>query len=155
MRTIVKWQDIQYFKASDPWGDTSKVKPDLIYLIDEFRHFVGKPFILHNAYEMSGHSKGSQHYLGNALDGHFVGMHWLDQYLMALKFGKFNGIGVYPEWNNPGLHLDIRDIIDNQKVTWIEYKGEYNYNVNSILIIDVITEMNAKIKKTSKKEKGS
>ena len=138
MRTEVNWKEIKYFKPQNPWGDVSKVNPDLIYLIDEFRAYVGKPFILHNAYEKSGHNDDSQHYLGLALDGHFVDLHWMDQFLLAMKFGKFNGVGVYPDWNNPGLHLDIRQNKNDTNSTWVRYKGKYypvNYS-NIMMILD-------------------
>lgn len=120
---MVDWTKIKYFSAKDNWGDVSKVDSRLIYLLDEFRAFVGQPFIIHCAYERSGHTPNSQHYVGKAVDGHFKNLNWLDQYLMALKFGKFRGIGVYPDWNNPGLHLDIRDA--EYTATWMQLDKKY------------------------------
>ena len=152
MKLTVDWNQIHYFKREEKWGDPSKVNPELIYLIDEFRHFVGKPFVLHNAYAKDGHSPTSQHYKGNALDGHFVGLSWLDQFLLAMKFGKFNGIGTYPDWNHPGLHLDVRPLSGGPKHTWLRLKGEY-MNVTEENILMVFKETKSEPKKSSKKSK--
>jgi uncharacterized protein YcbK (DUF882 family) len=48
------------------------------------------------------------HYVGKAADIHIVGMSLIDAYLAVEKLGLFNGVGLYPFWNNPGLHVDLR-----------------------------------------------
>jgi hypothetical protein len=35
-------------------------------------------------------------------------MSLVDAYLAVEKLGLFNGVGLYPFWNNPGLHVDLR-----------------------------------------------
>ena len=102
------WKKIRYFTPDEEWGNAGKVNPYLIIALDELRHKVGSPIIVHCAYSTSGHSKNSMHYEGKAVDFHIKGMSLVDQYLAAEKIGLFNGIGVYPFWNNPGLHIDIR-----------------------------------------------
>lgn len=103
------WDEIEYFDKDENWGDWRKVNPYLIKFLDKFRKLVGMPVYINNAYSAgSGHNKKSKHYLGEAADIHIKGMNVVDQYLMAEKCGLFNGIGVYPFWNNPGLHVDIR-----------------------------------------------
>ena len=151
----VNWDKVNYFSPKEKWGDVNKVNPQLIYFVDEFRHFVGKPFILHNAWADGGHSKTSEHYKGNALDGHFEGLSWLDQFLLAMKFGKFTGVGVYPDWNHPGLHLDVRELNnDDVKHTWLRYKGDYMAvdHHNIMIIENELVAKPQKIKK-SKSEK--
>lgn len=119
------WTKIKYFKESE-WGDVSKLEPNLIYLLDEFREFVGKPIVIHCAYDKNGHTTNSQHYLGKAVDFHIKGMNWRDQYYAAVRFGKWTGIGVYPDWNNPGLHCDIRDLDKNKSFAkWCRWQGKY------------------------------
>jgi len=102
------WVEIQHFKKTENWGDWTKVSAALIYALDQFRKYVGKSVIVHNAYSDSGHSENSNHYLGLAVDIHVKGMHVLDQFIAATRFDVFNGIGIYPHWNNAGLHLDLR-----------------------------------------------
>ena len=103
------WNKIKHFTKNENWGDWHKVHPRLIIALDKLRELVGKPIVIHCAYAESGHKKNSQHYLGKAADIHIVGMNVVDQYLAAEKLGLFRGIGIYPYWNNKGLHVDIRN----------------------------------------------
>ena len=102
------WKKIKHFTEKENWGDVSKVNPYLIMALDALREMVGKPIVIHCAYDESGHKNNSMHYVGKAADIHIVGMNIVDQYLAVEKLGTFNGIGVYPHWNNPGLHVDLR-----------------------------------------------
>lgn len=107
------WKLLKYFSINENWGDPNKMDPVLMFTLDEFRHFVNKPIVVHCGWEASGHSENSLHYQGKAVDIHVEGMHVLDQYLAAERFDSFNGIGIYgPDvWKNPGLHLDTRPLI--------------------------------------------
>lgn len=122
----IDWTKIKYFKPTENWGDVNKVLPELVKTLDEFRAYVGKPIILHCAYDPNGHTSNSQHYLGRAVDIHIKGMNWRDQYYYAVKFGRWTGIGVYPDWNNPGLHCDIRVLPKGKSFAkWTRWKGQY------------------------------
>ncbi|KKM98698.1 hypothetical protein LCGC14_1155440 [marine sediment metagenome] len=81
----------------------------LVLNLDALRRFVNKPIIIHAGYATRGHAKNSQHYLGAAADFHIEGMGLFAQYEAAQRF-KFTGIGVYPFWSNPGLHVDVRPL---------------------------------------------
>lgn len=151
MKFSINWDEIKYFKKTENWGDISKLSPDLVYNLDEFRHLVGKSFMVNNAYTTSGHENKSQHYLGKAVDGYFKGLHWLDQFMLALTYGKFGGVGVYPDWNNPGLHLDVRAKVDGMITTWMRYGGTY-MPVTYENISMVLKDTESKTKKASKKE---
>lgn len=100
------WEKVRYFKPHE-WGIWRSVEAELIFAVDELRDQIGKKCIIHVAFATSGHSSGSAHYRGQAVDLHFDGVHVVDQFLAAEKLGCFGGIGIYPHWNNPGLHLDI------------------------------------------------
>ena len=102
--TNLDWCDIKHFKPSE-FDHPNKMNPYLIRRLDQFREMIGKPIIIHSDYRPGD---SGQHGLGNAVDIHVKGMNVVDQYLLAEKTGLFNGIGVYPNWNNPGLHLDVR-----------------------------------------------
>ena len=101
------WDVVRGFTINEKWGDPFMMEKDLLVKLESFRAYVKKPIVIHCGYELSGHSSASQHGLGTACDLHVTGMSLLDQFLAAELFG-FNGIGVYPCWNNKGLHLDIR-----------------------------------------------
>lgn len=101
------------------WGDPDKINPKLIFLLDEMRDFAGIPFKIN--YGTQGvHSPTSQHYYGNAIDGYFPGITIKEQFMIAIRF-PFTGIGLYPCWNNPGLHLDVRP--QSYKALWWRDSG--------------------------------
>lgn len=100
------WENVRYFKKEE-WGEWEKVSPNLIFHTDAYRHEAGVPCFIHEAFATSGHTSGSHHYHGRAVDLHLAGMSVVDQFLLAERLGFFGGIGVYPTWNNPGLHLDL------------------------------------------------
>ena len=102
------WEKIKHFTPDENWGDVDKVNPYLIIALDALRDAVGKPIVIHNAYATKGHSETSMHYVGEAADIHIVGISLVDAYLAVEKLGLFNGIGVYRSWNNPGIHVDLR-----------------------------------------------
>jgi len=108
LMTDALWERIKFFKKTEKWGDWTKLHAELVFLLDAFRLYVGKSVIIHNAYSAAGHSDDSYHYLGMAVDLHVKGLSLVDQFIAASRFDGFNGIGLYPDWTNPGLHLDIR-----------------------------------------------
>ena len=106
------WESLKYFKPSEfRYPDEMIKRFYFLQRLDEFREFVGKPIIIHSDYRPNDRG---QHGLGRAVDIHIVGMNIIDQFLCAEKSGLFSGIGVYPCWNNPGLHLDVRNLGENE-----------------------------------------
>lgn len=103
----IDWKRIKGFQKSEPWGDPDKIKPELIEALVEFRKFIGRSVVIHCGTQGT-HVAGSYHGLGMAVDLHVPGMALTDQFIAASRFPAFMGIGLYPRWNNPGLHLDIR-----------------------------------------------
>jgi hypothetical protein len=87
-------------------------------------------FIVHSI--VAGkHAKKSKHYIGQAIDGHFAKLNLYQSVMVGLKAG-FGGIGYYPWWNNPGVHLDIRAQIHPS--TWASFeKGKYNYDFQTFI----------------------
>lgn len=121
---VLRWNSIKNFKKQEFQPNADKVDLDLVILLDRFRDEIGAPVVIHCAYETTGHSKNSQHAKGKAADLHVKGVSLLEAFDAAEKIG-FTGIGVYPHWNNPGLHLDIRD---RKPIRWYQDEnGEYIY----------------------------
>jgi len=102
------WTKIKHFKSTENWGDADKVNPYLVMCLDDLREAVNRPIHIHCAYDTKGHAANSFHYIGKAADIHIEGLSLVDAYLAVEKLGIFNGIGLYPFWTNPGLHLDLR-----------------------------------------------
>jgi hypothetical protein len=107
--TADEWANIRNFNPDTPGiGDSDKIRIEIMRPLDAFADWLaarGHRFVIHCAYEAR---ETGYHPHGVAVDGHIPGMSVVDQYLAAERFDDFNGIGVYPDWNNPGLHIDAR-----------------------------------------------
>ena len=102
------WEQVKHFRPDGPdvWGDPHQMAASIVFGIDRYRKYIGRPVNVHCGWEYR--ASGGWHPNGCAVDVDVEGMHVIDQYLAAERFDEFNGIGVYPNWNNPGLHLDTR-----------------------------------------------
>ena len=102
----INWDNVIFFLPSE-FVSPELMSPVLIYALDALRAKVGRKFIVHSSYR-----KGDEgtHGKGLAVDGHFDGVPLVDQFLAAEKSLLFGGIGLYPYWNNPGIHLDVRRV---------------------------------------------
>ena len=108
----IDWSKVKHFKRTEAWGDPDKINPLLVYSLDALREFKGRAIIINNAYRPD--DPGSTHKNGDAADVVIVGLSVIDQFLMAERTRLFSGIGVYPFWNRPGLHLDVRSLQPHQ-----------------------------------------
>jgi uncharacterized protein YcbK (DUF882 family) len=106
------WTKVKYFNAEEKWGDADKMNPLLVYSLDALRKIAGRPIIINSGYRPN--DPGSTHRNGDAADIVITGLSVIDQFLLAEKTRLFSGIGVYPFWNRPGLHLDVRPLRANQ-----------------------------------------
>lgn len=121
------WERLRYFSRNEAWGDPDKMNGALLILLDNLRDIIGSPFVIH--YGTQGvHSRHSLHYKGNAVDFHIkTSMPYyeqviaLEQALEQLQVSNFVGFGIYPGWNHPGFHLDLR----GYKARWGRIGKEY------------------------------
>ncbi len=102
------WKEVEHFRpdGADNWGDPYKMEASIVFGLMGFRKYVGRPVHVHCGWE--ARTTGGWHPTGCGTDVHVEGLHVVDMYLAAERFDEFNGIGIYPNWNNPGLHLDTR-----------------------------------------------
>lgn len=105
--TPEQWETIRHFNPDENFGDPSKMSYLLLLSLDNLREYIGAPIVIHCGYEDRGND--SYHCKGMAVDCHAKGLSLYDFYFASTRF-SFHGIGVYPKWNNPGLHLDIRPV---------------------------------------------
>lgn len=126
------FNNLKHFNINEKWGNPNKINPLLLIILDELRQRIGKKFIIHCAYEQDGHSENSQHYKGNAVDFHIANCQFsiacglMFEALHSIKIGEkylsdVCGIGIYPDWNNKGFHLDVR----GYPASWGRVSGEY------------------------------
>lgn len=109
------WDFITNFKDTEPWGVPSSMNGLLILLLDKIRDRFGDcPFNIHCGYESAGHVEHSEHKRGNATDFHIKSSlslpeqtSRLQMILADLQVHDRVGLGIYPDWNNPGFHLDV------------------------------------------------
>lgn len=104
------------------------VDPTLIFLLSDMEEYIGEELIIHLLLDREHSNPRSQHLIGRAADLHVRGINLVDQFLHACRF-PFTGIGVYSSsvWNNPGLHLDIRQLPNGSpRALWsCTKKGSY------------------------------
>lgn len=125
------WEKLRYFKpdSGDNWGDPDAISDELLFVLDDFRHFLALPvYVLHGTDGV--HSKNSYHYKEygacavDVIIPDFHG-HPVDLVLIAERMG-FRGLGYYPHWKRygvkgHGLHLDMRPLKKDPD-------GTYNYS---------------------------
>jgi len=111
----VIWSHLNHFTKTENWGDPDRINGTLLLLLDVLRDRWSASFIIHCAYEPGGHSQNSQHYLGNAVDFHIedgepfaLQICVMTHFLKGMNAADHVGLGIYPEWNNAGFHLDVR-----------------------------------------------
>jgi len=113
-------------KGREIFRDAFIISADLMMMTDDMVTFAkqqhpGAYCLVHDI-NLGKHSRGSCHYDGKAIDLHIEGMMLGHMARIAMRY-FFGGIGLYPDWNTPGLHLDIR----NAPCTWVQRDGKYIY----------------------------
>lgn len=127
----IDWNMIRHFNEHEKWGNPNEINPILVNTLDNLREEIGHPIIIHAGYE--NRIGISQHPLGNAVDCHCEGVGLVDFFLYASRYSALKGIGIYPLWDPPGLHLDVRHSYN--RATWgcMERKKYIPLNRNFIM----------------------
>lgn len=72
-----------------------------------------------------------------AVDVHPRGIYGPDDFARAVDIAEsvgFTGIGVYPDWNRPGVHLDVRDAVTVAKWAGVFRDGKQAYvGINTVV----------------------
>ncbi len=113
----------------------AKTKASIVHLMDDVVEAL-KPcnatVVIHCLWEPktdnSPHVANSRHFEGIACDFHIAGnagyfgeIRTLETVLDTMKVSHAVGLGLYPEWNNKGFHLDTRGV----KARWGQKGGQY------------------------------
>lgn len=137
------WTRVKNFERKEWRMKPDLVSSELIYLVDDLTTYLKEKnshqpvCIIHVAYENTGHSEDSEHYRGLAVDLHFNGLTLIEQYLAAERF-PFTGIGVYPYWNQLGLHLDVRELKTPYGARWGKSKEDEYVSLNGEFMREVM-----------------
>lgn len=112
---------IEGFGKNEKWGDPYRMSGFTVILLEKIRKIYRErydpdaSFVIHCGYETDGHTPNSWHYKGQAVDFHirtrlsFVGqVNDIIEIINDLQVAQLIGLGIYPDWNNKGFHLDDR-----------------------------------------------
>jgi len=139
---MTDWAKVKHFVREEFKHDPDKVAADVVYLLDEMRDahggiVQGVRYIIHAAWDSSGHVTDSGHYADVRPEAVAVDFHMraggtvlplVDQWLWAERF-PWMGIGLYPFWRQPGLHVDLRRVgRDHEHLGrrwWRDLDGQY------------------------------
>jgi hypothetical protein len=132
-----------FFKPSEKWGNHNKVDWNhSLHLVRIRECLLGMgldwPMIIHCSYGKEGHAPNSYHHkdgISRATDFHFkTGAPFKEQViklkyaLLDTRLDDFVGLGIYPDWNNPGFHLDSR----GSKARWGKIAERYEYDMEIV-----------------------
>jgi uncharacterized protein YcbK (DUF882 family) len=138
-----EWKQLKYFHRKEAWGSPTNMDFRLLWLLDQVRKEIKFKFVIHEGFAINGHAPKSFHRKGMAVDFHVVGCSLYDAYKIFSGFWWFGGIGIYPYWNNPGIHLDLGPSImwkycHKIRRIWIrDQNKKYFYgikNINKIML---------------------
>lgn len=113
-----------------------RMRLDTMNLLDRMagdaKNIHGWRFVVNSGFR--GGDSG-QHGKGRAVDGVFLAngspVPLIEQYCFALLY-PWGGIGIYPHWHRPGIHVDNRPV-DGRVATWyLSATGEYR-SINEYL----------------------
>jgi len=97
---------------------------ELMFKLQAFRDAIRHPVVVHCGYE----DRRGYHGKKMAVDFHISGhKDWWRQFELLLQVG-FKGVGWYPQWNNPGWHVDVREHL----LIWRRVDGVYDYFVRLV-----------------------
>jgi uncharacterized protein YcbK (DUF882 family) len=132
------WSKLRYFVKAEFKDNPDKVDKAIVLLMDDIRHYAAMQYpdrdvrcYIHVAWEQSGHAPKSYHYTGQAVDFHFTGLSVQEQFGILSACREIGGLGFYPNWNNPGWHLDLRP--NTFRLTWLCHRHNYTYGPNVII----------------------
>ena len=107
------WNRLNHLSRDENWGDPERMNGVALLVLDTIRDRFGCRFIIHCGYEGDGHTPSSEHYKGNAIDFHIDTddpfhrqIDKIENIIADLQLHI--GLGIYPDWNRPGFHLDTR-----------------------------------------------
>lgn len=108
------------------------LKHELMLALYQFSNLLEKDIVICVHAGVEGvHNEKGYHPLGLAVDLHLERdgevISYQEQYSLALKYWR-GGIGVYPFWKSPGLHLDVGP---DDRLWWRDQAGNYE-NIKSL-----------------------
>ncbi|KKM83416.1 hypothetical protein LCGC14_1309670 [marine sediment metagenome] len=133
---LADFDSILHFEPKEISG-WENMEAETVKRLDTMRHLDGEAlgfyFLVTSAYREARPGEGfSYHHHGRAIDGVMIckttrePLPLIHQYMIASRHG-WGGIGLYPHWNRPGLHLDTRIHLPYERHArwWRDERGKY------------------------------
>ena len=143
---IIQGTEVEWF-TEEEFTDVHKMWAPLLWELDKLRAYLGRGIGVSESnpiwFPETSHAKKSLHYIGRAVDVNCTSCPLWEFFLAASRF-KFTGIGVYPHWNTPGLHLEIReDVSKPRKYWWRDANGSYRaisiYDLQEVFTVPTVS----------------
>lgn len=117
------WKHSKWFKTDDfPYRDMSH--PWIINVMDKIRDMIG-PITINRAFDPRA-MDGSQHRMYPCYAVDFSAKSDLtlfEQFIEISRMTDITAIGVYPHWNTPGFHVDLR--VSTSRKYWYHDGNQY------------------------------
>lgn len=125
------WDILKHFKVSEPWGKPEAMNGILLLVMDAVAEKSGVPVVIHCGHETTGHVSKSYHASGRACDFHLATempflkqVELMEKILQDLHVFSDVGLGIYPDWNHPGFHLDTRGTMARWGALYVKQNGK-------------------------------
>ena len=123
------WKLLKHFNKDENWGNPAKMNFLTLLTIDRIRDLFERRqyFIVHCGFDTQGHTENSYHYKAKAIDFHIMNIDYmkairdLELALKNLGISDLIGLGLYPQWEHPGFHIDTRGFY----ARWGRVNGKY------------------------------
>lgn len=134
------WSEIRYFTREE-FNHPDKLEVCALIQLDSMRHEEGLRrdiiITINEDFALTGHSEKSRHKFGDAFDLVIrlrktrKSLPVVIQFQIALRY-NWTGIGFYPFWTDPGLHVDTRPMTRfmRRALWWRDEAGKY-HNIES------------------------
>ena len=119
------------FVQLDQVNEVDKMNEDTLNMVNTMCQYAVKLYSWKHQIN-SSYREGDtgQHGDGRAIDMVFYkkipgDIDIMRQFIFALRF-NWGGVGFYPYWNTPGIHVDMRPFDYYRKLWWRDKKGRYH-----------------------------
>jgi len=126
MDNRIAWACADKLNKEDAWGDWRQIQPELLFVMQKIAEVIPGSIKIHSAYKETSNHSGLMH-KGRGVEFHAIGCSILEANKEIIKMMRRTGlielcgIGIYPDWVNPGFKIDIR----GKRAAWAKAQEQY------------------------------
>ena len=138
---MIEWQKRWAHVNLDEFSNVGEIQADTMNELDNLCNYsyIVKQWKNHVNSDYRANDTG-EHGKGKAIDLVFYknklgDVNVFEQFIFALRFNEFGGVGFYPYWKYPGIHVDTRPMENYRALWWRDKNGIYRAgdDLNDIL----------------------